>query len=215
MNFDWSQIPAHVGVVAVSKLQPAEKIRALAQARGHVDFGENYIQEALIKVDELADLKLRWHLIGSLQTNKVKFLKTNFSLIHSVDSLRLAEKISQAALAESRRQAVLFQINVGGEDSKSGFDRAGFEAAWSELQGLAGLDIRGLMTMPPLQNDAETNRPHFRELANLGRQIRQYIATADQLSMGTSADFRVAIDEGATWVRLGSVLFGERSRGAQ
>ncbi|MBX3018235.1 MAG: YggS family pyridoxal phosphate-dependent enzyme [Bdellovibrionaceae bacterium] len=215
MSFDWSQIPAHVGVVAVSKLQPTEKIRALAAARGHVDFGENYIQEALAKIEELSAMKLRWHLIGSLQSNKVKFLKSNFSLIHSVDSLKLAEKISQSALAESRRQPVLFQVNVGGEDSKSGFGRADFESAWSELRRLAGLEIRGLMTMPPLQNDAETNRPLFRELAELGRQIQRDAVEANQLSMGTSADFRVAIEEGATWVRLGSILFGERSRAAQ
>lgn len=215
MSFDWSQIPAHVGVVAVSKLQPTAKIRALHGERGHRDFGENYIQEALAKMDELAALPLRWHLIGSLQSNKVKFLGARFALIHSVDSRKLAEKISQAAAADGRRQPVLFQVNVGGEESKSGFDRAGFEAAWPALRELPGLEIRGLMTMPPLPNEAAANRPHFRALAELGRQIRRDTPGADQLSMGTSADFRVAIEEGATWVRLGSVLFGERSRAAQ
>lgn len=215
MSFDWSQIPKHVGVVAVSKLQPVEKIRALHASSGHVDFGENYIQEALEKISELSALSLNWHLIGSLQSNKVKFLESKFSLIHSVDSLKLAEKISSAALATGRKQPVLFQVNVGREESKSGFDRAGFEAEWTSLKALPGLEIRGLMTMPPLQNEASANRPYFRELAEIGRQIKTEIPSADQLSMGTSSDFRIAIEEGATWIRLGSILFGERSRAAQ
>lgn len=215
MSFDWSLIPKDVGVVAVSKLQPVTKIRELHEQNGHVDFGENYIQEALAKIEELRTLPLRWHFIGALQTNKVKFLADHFALIHSVDSLKLATKISQAAETRKTFQSVLFQVNVGGEDSKSGFSREEFENVWPQLKALPGLQIKGLMTMPPLQNDPAANRPHFRELRELGRQIRRDVPGADQLSMGTSSDFLVAIEEGATWVRLGSILFGERSRTAQ
>ncbi len=215
MTFDWSKIAKNVGVVAVSKLQPEEKIRALNAERKHFDFGENYLQEALVKIHNLESLKLRWHLIGNLQTNKVKFLGRNFSLIHSVDSLKLARKISESAHNIQFRQPVLLQINVASEDSKSGFTRPEFEASLDELKALPGLEIRGLMTMPPLQDDAEHNRPYFRALAQLGRQLLTEVPQATDLSMGTSADFQVAIEEGATWVRLGSILFGERPRTAQ
>lgn len=215
MSFDWSQIPKNVKVVAVSKLQPIAKIRALNLERAHIDFGENYLQEALAKIEELQTLKLRWHLIGSLQTNKVKFLKDHFALIHSIDSLKIAKKISEHAQAIQFRQPVLLQVNVASEDSKSGFTRAEFETHFAELKNLPGLEIHGLMTMPPLQDDAEINRPYFRALAELGRQLQSEIPGARELSMGTSGDFTVAIEEGATWVRLGSMLFGERSRTAQ
>lgn len=215
MSFDWSEIPSHVKVIAVSKLQPVEKIVALHEQRDHVDFAENYVQEALQKVEALKHLPLKWHLIGSLQSNKVKFLQDHFCLIHAVDSFRLAQKISVAALEKNHRQKVLLQINVANENSKGGFSVEEFQNVCKELQNLAGLQIEGLMTMPPLQDNPEVNRPYFRALAQLGKQLCQLFPGATELSMGTSSDYRIAIEEGATMVRLGSVLFGERSRGAQ
>jgi len=218
MSFNWALIPPHVKVVAVSKLQPKEKILALHRSRGHLDFGENYVQEALEKIGELKHLGLRWHLIGGLQTNKVKYLSDQFSLIHSVDSIKLARKISdevRAKMQTGHRQKILLQLNVAEEDSKGGFDLSEFENSLSDLKQLSGIEICGLMTMPPLQGAAEANRRHFRRLAEWSRQIQQFWPSAKELSMGTSSDFQVAIEEGATLVRLGSILFGERSRGAQ
>lgn len=193
-------------ILAVSKLQPIEKIRAL-YLEGQRDFGENYVQESLEKIEALRDLDINWHLIGPIQKNKVKFLKKNFSCIHSVDSLELAKKISEAALAAAHVQTVLMQINLSGEASKSGFSRAEFERDWPELQKLAGLRIVGLMTMPPLENEAEKNRDFFRELKYIGNKY-----SLTEYSMGTSHDFQIALQEGATWIRLGTMLFGEREQ---
>lgn len=212
-DFDWSQIPKNVRVVAVSKLQPVEKIRALHRQRGHVDFGENYVQEALEKIEQTADLPLSWHLIGGLQTNKVKLLAGHFSLIHSVDSLKLAQKISQANLRNP--QKILLQINLADEKSKGGFDRKSFADCLPDLQQLPGINVRGLMTMPPLFDNPADARPYFRELRQLLESLRPIWPQASELSMGTSADFKVAIDEGATLLRLGSVLFGARSSAAR
>lgn len=193
-------------ILAVSKLQPEEKIRAL-YSEGQRDFGENYVQEALEKIEVLRDLEINWHLIGPLQKNKVKFLKKNFCCIHSVDSLELAQKISEAALAADHVQNVLLQLNLSEEASKSGFRRDEFERDWPELRQLKGLHITGLMTMPPLENEAEKNRDFFRELKYIGSKY-----SLTEYSMGTSHDFHIALQEGATWIRLGTTLFGEREQ---
>lgn len=193
-------------ILAVSKLQPEEKIRAL-YSQGQRDFGENYVQEALEKIEALRDLEINWHLIGPLQKNKVKFLKKNFCCIHSVDSLELAQKISEAALAADHVQSVLLQLNLSEEASKSGFRRDEFERDWPELRQLQGLHITGLMTMPPLENEAEKNRDFFRDLKYIGNKY-----SLTEYSMGTSHDFHIALQEGATWIRLGTTLFGEREQ---
>ena len=191
-------------LLAVSKLQPSQKIRALF-AEGQSDFAENYVQEALEKITELADLKISWHLIGPIQKNKVKLLKKNFDYIHSVDSLALAQKISEAAETLGHVQKVFIQLNLSGEGSKSGFSRDDFGTAWPELSNLAGLQIVGLMTMPPLENEPEKNRAFFHELKYIGNKLNLY-----EYSMGTSHDYQIALQEGATWIRLGTMLFGER-----
>lgn len=214
-NGIWSQIPNHVHVIAVSKLQPTAKILALHRALGHMDFGENYVQEALSKIEEFKNgtqiqIPLRWHFIGHLQSNKAKQIVGKFELIHSVDSLSLAQKISQAAKNAGLIQKILFQLNLANEDSKSGFDRAGFSADIPKLKELEGIDVQGLMTMPPLFDDPEKVRPYFRELNEILREMQVAWPEAKQLSMGTSADFRIAIEEGATMLRLGSILFGAR-----
>lgn len=194
----------HQHLLAVSKFQPIEKIQTL-HSLGQIDFGENYMQEALEKIEIMKNEKLRWHLIGSLQKNKVKYLKKNFDYIHSVDSLPLAELISRKAAEISHQQKVFIQINFSNEESKSGFSSADFEQSWSQLKELPGLEIIGLMTMPPLQNNPEQNRLHFKNCYQLGQKYG-----LKEFSMGTSHDYQVALEEGATWIRIGTALFGER-----
>lgn len=192
-------------LLAVSKLQPIEKIRELYKD-GQTDFAENYIQEALEKIEKLQDCSITWHLIGPIQKNKVKLLKKNFSYIHSIDSLALAEKVSEQAQLIDHVQKVFIQINLSGEVSKSGFSPEGFAKDWLRLKELRGIEVLGLMTMPPLENEPEKNRVFFRDLKYIGSKLdlREY-------SMGTSHDFQIALDEGATWIRLGTMLFGERT----
>jgi pyridoxal phosphate enzyme (YggS family) len=193
-------------LLAVSKLQPISKIKEL-HSEGQVDFAENYIQEAIEKVEQLKDLKINWHLIGPIQKNKVKFLKNHFSYIHSVDSLELATKISEHAILNKHVQKVFIQINLAEEASKSGFTKIKFEETWPELLKLEGLQIVGLMTMPPLENKPEKNRVFFKELKYIGTKLN-----LNEYSMGTSHDYKIALQEGATWIRLGTMLFGERTQ---
>ncbi|MBC7466251.1 MAG: YggS family pyridoxal phosphate-dependent enzyme [Bdellovibrio sp.] len=193
-------------ILAVSKLQPIEKIKEL-HAEGQIDFGENYMQEALEKIETLKDLKINWHLIGPLQKNKVKFLKTNFAYVHSVDSIELAELISKKAVEINHKQKVFLQINISGEQTKAGFDENAFVKNWDLVKALPGLEIVGLMTMPPLENEPEKNRIYFKKLTVLGETLGLH-----EFSMGTSHDYLVALEEGATWIRLGTILFGQRSK---
>lgn len=211
------EISAQVGeakILAVSKLQPPAKIRGLYE-EGQRLFGENYVQEALEKMELLADLPdIEWHLIGHLQKNKAKLIIGKFHLIHSIDTLELAEVISKLAVAKGIRQNVLIQVNLALEETKSGFNKENLEFAWSKLAGLPGLKIMGLMTMPPLTEDGVAARPYFRELHELRARLKDntdpYIHPLSELSMGTSGDYMAAVAEGATIVRLGTILFGER-----
>lgn len=192
-------------ILAVSKLQPIEKIRALYE-QGQKDFAENYIQEALKKIEQLQDLNISWHLIGPIQKNKVKFLNKNFAYIHSIDSLELAKKISEFALKIGYIQKCFIQLNLSEESSKSGFLKEQFIKDWAALKELMGLSIVGLMTMPPLENEPEKNRAFFKELKYIGDKLNLH-----EYSMGTSHDFQIALEEGATWIRLGTMLFGKRT----
>ena len=193
-------------ILAVSKLQPVDKIITLAK-QGQKNFGENYIQEALDKINQLKHLNLNWHLIGPIQKNKVKFLKDNFEYIHSVDSLKLAESISLFAEKINYIQKIFIQINISNEITKSGFNLNNFKKDWDHLKNLKNIKIIGLMTMPPLQNEPEQSRPLFKELKNVATDYQ-----LTELSMGTSHDFKVALSEGSTWIRLGTMLFGDRSK---
>ncbi len=203
-------------ILAVSKLQPVEKIRAL-YSFGQRHFGENYVQEALSKQVDLADLTdIQWHLIGHLQKNKAKLVVGRFHLIHSVDSLELARILSHHCVIQQVEQKILLQVNLAGEDSKEGFDLKNLHQAWPELQQLPQISICGLMTMPPLTETPEEVRPYFRELRllkdDLQRTQTQNLHPLSELSMGTSHDFEIAIKEGSSLVRLGTILFGERPR---
>ncbi len=193
-------------ILAVSKLQPIDKIRKL-NAEGQFDFGENYVQEALEKIEQLKHLKIHWHLIGPIQSNKIKYLKDHFEYIHSVDSLKTAQMISNQAAKINYIQKIFIQVNISSETSKSGFSMDELQKNWDELSQIKNIKIVGLMTMPPLQNQPEQNRPIFKTLKKIADQLQ-----LSELSMGTSHDYETALQEGATWVRLGTVLFGERTK---
>jgi pyridoxal phosphate enzyme (YggS family) len=195
-------LPAGVALVAVSKTQPAEAIRE-AYAAGQRDFGENYAQEWREKADALADLPdLRWHFVGSLQTNKVKYLAGRVHAIHAVDREELAREISRRFAQKGAVARVLLEVNTGGEATKGGCPPAATPALAEAVRALPAVELAGLMCIPPPEDDP---RPHFQLL----RRLRDALGLRE-LSMGMSADWRVAVEEGATLVRIGTAVFGER-----
>jgi pyridoxal phosphate enzyme (YggS family) len=202
---------ASVELMAVSKTQPVERIREAVEA-GLTLFGENKVQEAMAKIPELSSA-LRWHLIGHLQTNKVKHaLHCRFELIHGVDSLRLLDALDGAAAEAGLVQPVLIQVNVSGEGSKSGLPPGELIPLLEQAASRMHLDVQGVMTIPPASEDPEKAAPHFARLRELRDQARAATGfPLEVLSMGMSHDLEVAIREGATLVRVGSDLFGARS----
>ncbi|MBX7232575.1 MAG: YggS family pyridoxal phosphate-dependent enzyme [Bdellovibrionales bacterium] len=203
--------PKKIRLLAVSKGHSSDLIRQ-ANVLGLSDFGENYYQEWKGKVDLLSDLKIQWHFIGHLQSNKVNQIVGKVSLIHSVDSLGLAQLISQRAQKLSLKQNVLVEINFG-EETKSGISPVLFEKEifqWSQLQGI---NLCGLMVLPPLSTQKENSRIYFKKTAQLLDQWRFHMTdhSWDELSMGTSHDYEIAIEEGATIFRVGTALFGPRT----
>ena len=219
--------PAEVGIVAVTKTHPVAKVAEAVQS-GLLDVGENRVQEALAKQDEWHGPPVRWHLIGHLQRNKARQAVGRFALIHSVDSIRLADALEQAAAAQGLTQDVLVQVNVAREEQKDGVDPDEAEALVRHVGALPHLALKGLMTMAPLTDDVDVQRTTFRGLRQLREELqasgkRQAASDAGAatrlplpacrlpvLSMGMSNDFEVAVEEGATLLRLGTVLFGER-----
>jgi pyridoxal phosphate enzyme (YggS family) len=200
--------PGEITLLGVSKTFPAASVRAYFQA-GLLDFGESYIQEARVKLEELADLNPppTWHFIGHLQTNKARYAARLFPVVHSLDNLDLARELNRRAQAEARAVAVYIEINLSGEASKSGLDPGSLPAFLDSLAALPALKLQGLMTMPPYDPDPEASRPYFAAL----RELRDKLAPdLPGLSMGMSGDFAVAIEEGATIVRVGTALFGRR-----
>lgn len=201
-----------VRLVAATKTVPVDRIRE-AMAAGLRFAGENRLQEALPKIHALRNEPIRWHFIGQLQRRKVRSVVGLFDLIHSVDSLELAREIDLRAGAAGIRQDVLLEVNVAGEQSKAGFSPEELEAAVSQLNGLTHLAVRGLMTIPPLVEEAERARPYFRALRELSQRVAPQGGPSihmEELSMGMSNDFIVAIEEGATMVRIGTAIFGAR-----
>jgi pyridoxal phosphate enzyme (YggS family) len=197
-----------VRLVAVTKGVDPERIRE-ALALEIVDLGENRIQEALPKIAALGPAP-RWHLVGHLQRNKVGRAIEVFALIHSVDSVRLAEEIARRAGVLGRDIPVLLQVNVAGEPGKHGFAPEEVRDAARRIAGSPGVRVRGLMTIAPLADDPETVRPMFRRLRRLSEEVRAEVSDADELSMGMSQDYEVAIEEGATLIRVGRAIFGGR-----
>lgn len=196
-----------VTIVAVTKTHGPEAVRAAWDA-GIADVGENRVQEATSKMREI-DLPVRWHLIGHLQRNKVKSLDS-FSLVHSIDSARLADAVSDFGVARGRPVDALVQVNVVGEESKGGFRPADLPAEVERFHERAGLRVRGVMTMAPLDADEATLRRVFTGARSARELLREAGFPATELSMGMSNDYEVAVEEGATMVRLGTILFGAR-----
>ncbi|MBE0480948.1 MAG: YggS family pyridoxal phosphate-dependent enzyme [Dehalococcoidia bacterium] len=192
--------PEEITLVAVSKTVDAGMIEAAYRA-GITDFGENRVQDALIKVEQLRSLRpgLKWHMVGHLQTNKARTAASNFDIIHSVDSLRLAETLNRCA---GKIQAFV-QVNIALEDTKGGFPVSELDGAIKHITSLPNIEVKGLMTIAPLASDAEQVRPYFRELKRIGDALG-----LKGLSMGMTDDFEVAIEEGATCVRIGRAIFG-------
>ncbi|MGH9432509.1 MAG: YggS family pyridoxal phosphate-dependent enzyme [Terriglobia bacterium] len=204
--------PEEVRLIAVTKTVNAARIRE-AYETGLRDFGENRVQEAAAKRPELADLNATWHLIGHLQSNKAKPAAELFRWIHSVDSIRLAERLNQAAASGAAPTQVLLEVNLAGEETKSGVNEAEAKNVIEKLLAFEHLDLRGLMLIPPASENPEDARPWFRRLRQLAEEIRRGgppPASMTELSMGMSHDFEVAIEEGATMVRVGTAIFGER-----
>jgi pyridoxal phosphate enzyme (YggS family) len=200
--------PEAVRLVVVTKGVGADRIRAIAGEP--VLLGESRVQEAVAKqealgrIDELKG-KIVWHMIGHLQRNKVKEVLVRFELIHSIDSVSLAREVDRLSARSGIRQAVLLEVNLAGEKSKHGFLPGEIDAAYGEIRGLECLRVGGLMTIPPLPQSPEDSRPYFRRLREMGERLG-----VAELSMGMSADFEVAVEEGATLARVGTAIFGER-----
>jgi PLP dependent protein len=203
--------PAEVGLVAVTKTVGLDRLQE-AVAAGHTLFGENYVQEARRKIAALGP-GLTWHFIGHLQSNKAKAAVEHFDLIHSVDRLRLAQALDQAAARQGKVQEILLQVNLAGEASKSGTAPEASQDLLSKISLMPHLKVLGLMTMPPWLRDPEEVRPYFRALRELRdrlRDLRLVDGDLPELSMGMTGDFEVAVEEGATLVRIGTAIFGPR-----
>ncbi|HAD19397.1 MAG TPA: YggS family pyridoxal phosphate-dependent enzyme [Lachnospiraceae bacterium] len=204
--------PETVTLIAVSKTKPAEMLQEAYDA-GVRDFGENKVQEMMQK-EEILPADIRWHMIGHLQRNKVKYLMGKTELIHSVDSLRLAEEISRLSVKNQICTDILIEVNIAGEESKFGTSRQeAFDLVRAAAQ-LPGIRIRGLMTVAPYTEHPENNRGYFRKIRELSVDIAaENIDNVhmDFLSMGMTGDFEIAIEEGATHVRVGTGIFGERN----
>jgi pyridoxal phosphate enzyme (YggS family) len=201
--------PAAIGLLAVSKTKPAGALRE-AYAAGLRDFGENYLQEALSKQLELADLPLCWHFIGPIQSNKTRAIAENFAWVHSVDRLKIAQRLSEQRPEDLPPLNICIQVNVSGEASKSGCTPADLPALAAAISALPRLKLRGLMAIPePTEDSAEQNAA-FAAVRSLQAQLNLPL---DTLSMGMSHDLEAAIAQGATWVRIGTALFGARDYG--
>jgi pyridoxal phosphate enzyme (YggS family) len=203
--------PGEIKLMAVTKTVTVERIRE-AMAAGAMIFGENYVQEAREKIEEIGQAGIAWHLIGHLQTNKAKYAVRLFDLIHSVDSITVASDLDKRAAAEGKIVDCLIEVNLSHEASKFGIGKERAPELAHELKDMKNISLMGLMTMPPYADDPEAARPYFTSLRKLREEIEGKGIPLPELSMGMSIDFAVAIEEGATIVRIGRAIFGERSQ---
>jgi pyridoxal phosphate enzyme (YggS family) len=209
-----NRTPEEVTLVGVSKTQPVEMMK-LALEAGLRDFGENRVQESDAKISELGRAGARWHLIGHLQANKARRAVSLFDFIHSLDSVALAKRLDRLCAEEGREELpVLIQVDLAGEETKSGASEEELPEVVAAVTAAKHLRLRGLMTLPPFFPEAESARPYFQRLRELRDALRSRLAfgadDSGELSMGMSHDFEVAIEEGATMVRVGTAIFGER-----
>jgi len=201
--------PASIGLLAVSKTKPASDLRE-AYAAGLRDFGENYLQEALGKQTQLSDLPLIWHFIGPIQSNKTRAIAEHFDWVHSVDRLKIAQRLSEQRPAERPPLNICIQVNVSGEASKSGCTPEDLPALAQAISDLPNIRLRGLMAIPEPTEDSDAQNAAFAAVRSLQDQLNLPL---DTLSMGMSHDLEAAIAQGATWVRIGTALFGARNYG--
>jgi len=200
-----------IELVAITKTHPAEKVREAIEA-GQTLFGESRVQEARVKIPELPS-NLHWHYVGHLQKNKIRHALPLFELFHGVDSLALAQEMNRIAADEGLHPRVLLEVNVAGEGSKFGFSPDKLREQMEELLALQRLSILGLMIIPPLGDKAEASRKYFVQLRELRDRLQtEFHVDLPQLSMGMTQDFPIAVEEGATLVRVGTAIFGERTR---
>ena len=208
----YSRDPETIRLVAVSKTIPTDMVKEAIEA-GVKILGENYIQEARKKFGALSSHPVSWHFIGHLQTNKAKYAVRLFDLIHSVDSLKLAHELNKQAKKINKIQEILIQVNISMESTKAGVYEQDALSLIKDISHLENLSVKGLMTMPPFFNEPEKVRPYFSALRKLRDQIKKESIpniAMDELSMGMTGDFEAAIDEGASLVRIGTAIFGER-----
>ncbi len=203
------RIPDNIGLLAVSKTFPAERVREAARA-GQLAFGENYVQEGLAKIAALSDPGLEWHFIGPLQSNKTRPVAEHFAWVHGIERLKIAERLSEARGAERPPLQVCVQVNVSGEAGKSGVSPGDTAALARAVATLPNLRLRGLMAIPEPTDDVALARRRFATLRELRDALNAAGLTLDTLSMGMSHDLEAAILEGATIVRVGTAIFGER-----
>ncbi len=197
-----NSLPQDVKVLAVSKGQPSSQIRELV-SQGQIDFGESRLQEALPKLNELEDLnQIRWHFIGSLQTNKVRQVVKAFEVIHSIDSIKLAKRVSRIAGEEGKRPKLMAQVKLREDPQKFGFDSESLLKGWDEILQLSDVDVIGLMTIAPISLDMDERRTLFKECRLLADKLQ-----LKDCSMGMTGDWEQAVEAGATWIRLGTLLF--------
>jgi pyridoxal phosphate enzyme (YggS family) len=200
-----------IELVAITKTHPAERIREAVEA-GHALFGESRVQEARAKIPELPS-NLRWHFVGHLQKNKVRHALPLFEMFHGIDSLELACEINRIADEEGAHARVLLEVNVAGEGSKFGFKKESLRAEIEALVDLPRLSIEGLMCVPPLADEAEASRKFFVQLRELRNSLeKEFDLRLPHLSMGMTQDFWIAVEEGATLVRVGTAIFGQRPK---
>jgi len=207
--------PEEVKLIAISKTHPASVIRTVIEL-GATDLGENRVQEAEEKITEIGRDRVRWHLVGHLQANKARRAVNFFEVIHSIDSLDLARRLDRLCTEEGREKLqVLIQVDLGHEETKSGMDESELNQMVDGLESLTHLELIGLMTLPPFFDDVEQSRPFFRRLRELRDELKTrgaFGGRKGELSMGMTHDFEVAIQEGATMVRIGTAIFGERGQ---
>ena len=199
-----------IQLLAVSKTWPSEQIRQLALAGQH-NFGENYLQEALIKIEQLQDLNLTWHFIGPIQSNKTKDIAQHFDWVHSVDRTKIAQRLSSQRPEDQPPMNVCIQVNIDNEESKSGINENAIIPLAEQIDLLDNLILRGLMIIPSKTDDIEQQRLSFHKAHALYQQLRPKYLSIDTLSMGMSNDLATAISEGSTMVRIGSGIFGQRT----
>lgn len=204
--------PSHIRLIAVSKTFGADAIRAVA-VDGQIDFGENKLQEVQQKRQSLIDLPLRWHFVGHLQSNKARRAAAEFDVIHSIDSVALLQRLDEAATATNRRIDLLVQVDLAGEPTKHGAREGELEAIFEAAQRASMATVIGLMLLPPAVDDPEAARPWFRRLRALRETLLHQgvpVNMLKEISMGMSHDYEIAIEEGATFVRVGTAIFGSR-----